>query len=206
VGKNAKVGADCIIYPNVTLREKVIVGDRVIIHSGTVIGSDGFGYTKVGEEHIKIPQTGTVVIEDDVEIGACVTVDRARFDRTIIGKGTKIDNLVQIAHNVQLGKNCLVIALAGIAGSTVLEDNVIIAGQVGVAGHLRVGAGAIAMAGSGVINDVPAGATLFGYPADDHKKTWRNLAHLGKISQYVERIKALEAKVQQLEKGTGATS
>ncbi|NLE64416.1 MAG: UDP-3-O-(3-hydroxymyristoyl)glucosamine N-acyltransferase [Elusimicrobia bacterium] len=199
VGEKAVVGEETLIYPNVTLREDVSVGSRVIIHSGSVIGCDGFGYLTVEEKHMKIPQMGTVVIEDDVEIGACVTIDRARFDRTVIGKGTKVDNLVQIAHNVRTGENCIIVSQVGIAGSTTLGKNVILAGQVGVAGHLHVGDGAVVMAQSGISKDVAAKAVMFGSPADEHRQAARTLGHVGRLSHYVERIKALEEKIASLE-------
>ncbi|MDD5422535.1 MAG: UDP-3-O-(3-hydroxymyristoyl)glucosamine N-acyltransferase, partial [Candidatus Omnitrophica bacterium] len=165
VGKNAKVGKDCIIYPNVTVREEVIIGNRVIIHSGTIVGSDGFGYdVQPDGTFFKIPQVGTVVLEDDVELGACVTIDRARFNKTVIGKGSKIDNLVQIAHNVILGPNCVIAAQTGISGSTELGRNVIFGGQVGVADHLKIGDFVRAGAKTGICKSFPANTTLFWYP------------------------------------------
>ena len=126
IGHDTKIGSHCLIYPNVSIRERITVGNRVIVHSGTAIGADGFGFTNVAGVHQKIPQIGTVVIEDDVEIGANVTIDRARFDTTFIGRGTKIDNLVQIAHNVHIGENCIIVAQAGISGSTTIEKDVIL--------------------------------------------------------------------------------
>ena len=165
IGSNAKVGENCLIYSNVSLRESVEIGDRVIIHCAAVIGSDGFGFVTIDGRHEKIPQTGTVVVEDDVEIGACVTIDRARFEKTVIGAGTKIDNLVQIAHNVIIGKNCIIVAQVGIAGSTVLGDNVTLAGQVGVAGHLKIGNNVIVAAQSGVSKSIPYNTAVFGSPA-----------------------------------------
>jgi UDP-3-O-[3-hydroxymyristoyl] glucosamine N-acyltransferase len=203
IGQKTTVGADSLIYPNVTLRENITVGDRVIIHSGTVIGSDGFGYVPVDGVHMKIPQMGTVVIEEDVEIGACVTVDRARFDRTFIGRGTKIDNLVQIAHNVHIGRNCIIIALAGIAGSAVIEDGAIIAGQVGVAGHVNIGVRAVVAAQSGITKDVAPGAKMFGTPAKEYRAFIRDMSYVGRLPQYAERLKAIEEKIAALEKRQG---
>ncbi len=170
VGHEAHLGKDCLIYPQVVLREKVSLGNRVIIHSGTVIGSDGFGYVTVDGKHMKIPQVGTVLIEDDVEIGANVTIDRARFDKTIIGEGTKIDNLVQIAHNVTIGKHCLVVAQSGIAGSTKIGNYVILAAQAGLVGHIEIGDGAVVAAQSGVSKSIKAGEQVFGSPAQPIKE------------------------------------
>lgn len=203
LGQKSSVGERCLIYPNVTVREEVTIGNNVIIHSGTVIGSDGFGYVQVGEEHVKIPQNGVVIVEDDVEIGACVTVDRARFERTVIGRGTKIDNLVQIAHNVQIGRNCLIISQVGIAGSAVLGNNVTIAGQVGVTGHITVGDRVVVGAQSGITKSVPAGAKMFGTPADDYKETIRIHSHVKKLPGYVDMIEELQAKVKALEEKLG---
>jgi UDP-3-O-[3-hydroxymyristoyl] glucosamine N-acyltransferase len=200
VGHGAHLGKNCLIYPQVVLREKVAVGDRVIIHSGTVIGSDGFGYLPVDGKHMKIPQVGTVVIEDDVEIGANVTIDRARFDKTIIGEGTKIDNLVQIAHNVIIGKYCLVVAQSGIAGSTKLGDHVILAAQTGLVGHLEIGDGAVVAAQSGVSKSIKAGEQVFGSPAHPMQTALRNNAHIQRLDKYVEMIKDLKKRIEELEK------
>jgi UDP-3-O-[3-hydroxymyristoyl] glucosamine N-acyltransferase len=199
IGDKTSVGEDCLIYPNVTLREDITVSDRVIIHSGSVIGSDGFGYIASGDTHIKVPQMGTVTVGSDVEIGSCVTIDRARFDRTVIGAGTKIDNLVQIAHNVRIGENCLIIALAGIAGSATIGNNVIIAGQVGVAGHITVGDRVVAAAQAGVAKNIPAGMMVSGYPAEEHKKAARILGHVHRLPHYVEELFTLREKMRILE-------
>lgn len=203
IGHKTSIGDHCLIHPNVTIREEVMLGNNVIIHSGTVIGSDGFGYVPVGGIHVKIPQIGVVVVEDDVEIGACVTVDRARFDKTIIGRGTKIDNLVQIAHNVRIGQNCLIIAQVGIAGSAILGNNVTIAGQVGITGHITVGDRVVVAAQSGVTKSVPAGMKLFGTPADEYRETIRVQGHLRRLPLYVEAINELKARVQALEEKLG---
>lgn len=203
IGQKSTIGQDSFVYPNVTIREGVSIGQRVIIHSGTVIGSDGFGYLQVGDRHEKIPQMGTVVVEDDVEIGACVTIDRARFDKTLIGRGTKIDNLVQIAHNVRVGENCLIIALAGIAGSASIGNNVIIAGQVGVAGHVTVGDRAVVAAQTGVTKDIDPGAKMFGTPAEEYALAARLMAHMKRLPRYADEIRELKDKVRQLEERAG---
>lgn len=203
IGQKSIVGDNALVYPNVTIREQSSIGQRVIIHSGAVVGADGFGYLTIGDRHEKIPQTGVVVIEDDVEIGACVTIDRARFDKTVIGRGTKVDNLVQIAHNVRIGQNCFVIAQVGIAGSATVGNNVILAGQVGVGGHITVGDRAVVAAQSGLIKDVAPGAKMFGSPADDFTKVMKEYAHVNRLPKYVERIKGLEAKVAALEEKLG---
>ncbi len=199
VGRESVVGENCLIYPNVTIREKVTIGNNVIIHSGSVIGSDGFGYVTMGAQHIKIPQTGTVVIEDDVEIGSCVTVDRARFDRTLIGKGTKIDNHVQIAHNVRIGENCILVSFAGIAGSTTIGDRVIMAGQSGIAGHITVGNDVVIAGRGGVTHDLPDGAKVSGFPAQDHRKALRQEAHVQHLAEYADEIKQLKKKISSIE-------
>jgi UDP-3-O-[3-hydroxymyristoyl] glucosamine N-acyltransferase len=199
VGCNTKIGKDCLIYFNVSIREGIEIKDRVIIHSGVVIGSDGFGFAMVKGVQKKIPQIGTVLIEDDVEIGANVTIDRARFDKTIIGKGTKIDNLVQIAHNVVTGKNCIIVAQAGISGSTVLGDGVILAGQAGLVGHIHIGDNAIVAAQAGVTKSVPARTKVSGYPAKPHDVAKRVNACVQNLPELYKKIKSLEQKIKKLE-------
>ncbi|MBF0570418.1 MAG: UDP-3-O-(3-hydroxymyristoyl)glucosamine N-acyltransferase [Candidatus Omnitrophica bacterium] len=200
VGHETHLGQNCLIYPQVVLRERVVLGNRVIIHSGTVVGSDGFGYTTVDGKHMKIPQVGSVLIEDDVEIGANVTIDRARFDKTVIGEGTKIDNLVQIAHNVRIGKHCLIVSQAGIAGSTNLGDYVILAAQAGLVGHIEIGDGAVVAAQSGVTKSIRAGEQVFGSPAQPIKNAFRNNAHIQRLDKYVEMIKDLRKRVEEFER------
>ena len=204
IGHNTKIGADTLIYPNVSIRESIVIGNRVVIHSGTVVGSDGFGFASVLGMRQRIPQIGTVIIEDDVEIGANVTIDRARFDKTLIGKGTKVDNLVQIAHNVIIGENSVVIAQAGISGSTKIGKNVILAGQAGLVGHIEVGDGAIVAAQAGVTKSIPANTKVSGYPAKPHEVAKRVNAcvqRLPKLYQEIDRLRKelddLKIKVEQ---------
>ena len=162
IGHGSRVGADCLLYAHVNLRERTLVGDRVVLHCGVVLGADGFGFETVRGKHHKIPQAGHVEIGDDVEIGANTAIDRGRFGRTRVGQGTKIDNLVQIGHNSTIGEHCIICALVGIAGSTIIGNQVTIAGQVGVAGHLTIGDKSIVMAQAGVTKDVAAGSMVLG--------------------------------------------
>lgn len=201
VGKATTVGADCIIYANVTIREAAVIGSRVTIHPGSVIGADGFGYDIMRDgTPVKIPQLGIVVIEDDVEIGACVTIDRARFMKTVIGKGSKIDNLVQIAHNVTIGPCCLIAAQTGIAGSSKLGRNVILGGQVGIADHLTIGDFVKAGAKTGISKSYPeAGTTLFWYPAKPVEKARDIIAAISLLPKLYGRVRDLEAKVKELQ-------
>ncbi len=199
IGKDSVIGERGLIYPNVSVRERTIIGKRVIIHSGTVIGSDGFGFVSVEGVHHKIPQVGIVEIGDDVEIGANVTIDRARFDKTMIGSGTKIDNLVQVAHNVIIGKNCLIVAQVGISGSTVIGDGVILAGQVGVVGHICVGDNTIVTAQSGVSKSVPADTIVSGSPARPMESFREVNACIQNLPRFVDSLKKLKKKIEELE-------
>ena len=194
IGRNTKIGKDSHVYPNVTIREEIEIGDRVIIHSGTVIGSDGFGYETIEDVHVKIPQLGSVLIESDVEIGANVCIDRGRFKKTWIKKGTKIDNLVQIAHNVVIGSNSLIVSQAGISGSAELGENVIVAGQVGIVGHVTVGDGAIIAAGAGVTKSVPAKMTMFGRPARPMAEQKRILALIARLPELFKEIAEIKKR------------
>lgn len=195
VGRDSCLGADCFIHPQVVLRECSILGARVIIHSGTVIGSDGFGYHSSGGVHRKVPQIGHVQIDDDVEIGACTAIDRARFGRTWIQTGTKIDNLVQIAHNVVIGPHCLIVAQTGISGSARLGRQVTLAGQVGVVGHVEVGDGVVVAAKSGVSKDISPGQQLLGPYGTPMKEERELIAHYRRLPKTVARLKELEAEV-----------
>jgi UDP-3-O-[3-hydroxymyristoyl] glucosamine N-acyltransferase len=199
IGHNTEIGSQVLFYPNVSVRESITIGNNVIIHSGTVIGSDGFGYVSVEGKHHKVPQVGTVVIEDGVEIGANVAIDRARFDKTIIGRGTKIDNLVHIAHNVVVGENSIIVAQVGISGSTVIGKSVTLAGQVGVVGHVKVGDNAVVMAQSGVSKSVPAGAYMWGYPAKPQETAKRVNACVQNLPRLYKTISELKKKVEDLE-------
>jgi UDP-3-O-[3-hydroxymyristoyl] glucosamine N-acyltransferase len=199
LGDRVELGSDCVLHPNVVVRDGCRLGNRVILHAGVVIGSDGFGYAGSGAARIKIPQVGVVEIEDDVEIGANTTIDRATLGRTLIGRGAKIDNLVQIAHNVTVGANSVIAAQAGIAGSTKLGKNVTLAGQVGVVNHIEIGDGAIIGPQSGVPQSVPAGALLSGgigvAPHHEWLKVMTLLPQLPKLWTLVRR---LEKQVAQL--------
>lgn len=199
LGRNCKIGNSTLIYPNVSLREDTEIGSRVIIHCGTVLGSDGFGFVTVDGRHHKISQRGSIVVHDDVEIGANVTVDRARFDKTVIGKGTKIDNLVHIAHNVVIGENCFIVAQVGISGSTTIGNNVILAGQVGVVGHISIGDNSIVMAQSGVSKSIPPETTVWGYPAKPADQAKRVNACVQNLPKLHRTVIELKKKIEELE-------
>jgi UDP-3-O-[3-hydroxymyristoyl] glucosamine N-acyltransferase len=198
---SVNVGAQCVIgsgtqsFPNVTLYPRTQIGQRVRIHAGAVIGSDGFGYVLDNGIHRKVPQVGYVVIQDDVEIGANVTIDRGALGPTTIGRGTKIDNLVQIAHNVTIGDHCLVVAQAGIAGSTRLGNYVTLAGQVGLAGHLKIGNKAVVAAQSGVMHDIPDGEKWFGYPAQPDRRMKRQVLAVQQLPDLLRRVADLEKRL-----------
>ena len=200
IGVQASVGAGTLLYPRVTVREECVIGDRCILHPGVVIGSDGFGFAFDAGRYHKVPQVGIVVVGDDVEIGANTTIDRATTDATRIGDGTKIDNLVQIGHNVVTGKHCIIVAQVGISGSTHLEDYVTIGGQAGLVGHIRIEQGAMIGAQSGVTKSVARGEKVSGYPAIALNAWKRLTAYLSRVPQLFERTKALEERVDKLEK------
>jgi UDP-3-O-[3-hydroxymyristoyl] glucosamine N-acyltransferase len=200
LGDGTVIGDDSILYPHVTVLEGCTVGARVILHSGTVIGSDGFGYVQHQGRHYKIPQMGTVVIEDDVELGANVTVDRATLGQTIIKRGTKIDNQVQIAHNVQVGENCILVAQVGIAGSTTIGKSVMIGGQAGLIDHLTVGDGAKIAAGSGLSHNLMPGQIVIGRPAIDHITWLKSQALTPKLPEFRNQLRELQTRVEELEK------
>jgi UDP-3-O-[3-hydroxymyristoyl] glucosamine N-acyltransferase len=203
ISRQACIGQDGLLHAGVVLRENVVVGDRVIIHNHTVIGSDGFGYT-VNEDgsRTKVPQVGIVRVGDDVEIGAQVCVDRARFGETRIGNGVKIDNLVQIAHNVVIGDHAVLVSQVGVSGSSVVGPKAILAGQVGVAGHLTIGAQAVVGAQGGVTKDVPPGTYVWGTPATPFKKYSHTLSNVNRLPKLLERVQALEKRLQELESGS----
>lgn len=191
VGDGVSIGEGSRLYPNVTLYTGTSLGSRVIVHAGARIGSDGFGYVQLDGKHVKIPHVGRCVIDDDVEIGANTTIDRGSVDDTVVGAGSKIDNLVHLAHNVRVGRGCLIMAQVGVAGSTHLEDGCIVAGQAGVAGHRTIGAGATIAAQAGVFGDVPSGETWSGYPARPHREALRAQAALFKLPSLLRRIERL---------------
>lgn len=203
VGEGAVIGEDCILYPNVVVREGVRIGDRVIIHGGTVIGADGFGYATEKGVHHKIPQIGGVVIEDDVELGANVTVDRGALGNTVIKRGTKIDNLVMIAHNVVVGEDSLIVAQVGVSGSTELGHHVVLAGQVGVVGHLKIGDGVQVGAKSGVARDLDDWQVYSGIPAIPHKDWLKVQAVLPKLPELKKLVAGLAKTVDEMKKAEG---
>ena len=195
IGNNCELGEDVNLFPNVTLYSESRIGNRVRIHSGTVVGSDGFGYVLEDGRHRKVPQIGNVIIQDDVEIGANVTVDRGALGPTIIGRGTKIDNLVQIGHNVVVGEHCLLISQVGVAGSCQLGNYVILAGQVGLAGHLKIGNRASVTAQSGVMHDIPDGEKWHGSPAQRDRQAKRQILALQSLPKLLRRVTELEQKL-----------
>lgn len=196
IGHGSSLGADCKIYPNVTIRERTKIGDRVIIHSGAVIGADGFGFEMVDGKQQKVPQLGIVQIDDDVEIGANTTIDRARFGRTWIQQGVKIDNLVQVAHNVVIGRGSIIVAQVGIAGSSRLGDGVTLAGQVGVVGHVEIGERVIVGAQTGVTKDLPANSGVWLLsPAVPIREAREQIARIHGLGKLAAKIKAIEKKL-----------
>jgi len=195
IGDDSKLAEDVNLFPNVTIYPCTQIGRRARIHANSVIGSDGFGYVQDGGIHRKVPQIGNVVIGDDVEIGAGVTIDRGALGSTIIGKGTKIDNLVQIAHNVEIGEGCLLVAQVGIAGSTKLGNYVVLAGQVGIAGHLKIGNRVIVAAQAGVMNDIPDGEKWLGSPAQPDRDMKRQFIAMRHLPDLLRRVAELEKKL-----------
>jgi UDP-3-O-[3-hydroxymyristoyl] glucosamine N-acyltransferase len=183
IGQGTRVGKDCLIHSNASLYERVSIGDRVILHSGVRVGVDGFGFVQEGGKHRKIPQVGTVIIEDDVEIYGNVCVARGTLGATIIGAGTKIDNLTHIAHNTLVGKDCAITALVGFAGSVTLQDRVYIGGQAGFNGHITVGENTVVMAKAGVTKDIPKNSVISGFPAQDHHQEMQFQAELRRLAR-----------------------
>jgi UDP-3-O-[3-hydroxymyristoyl] glucosamine N-acyltransferase len=192
VGDDSKLGDDVNLFPNVTIYPRTEIGRRVRIHAGTVVGSDGFGYVQDGGVHRKVPQIGNVVIGDDVEIGANVTIDRGALGPTVIGRGTKIDNLVQIAHNVEIGEGSLIISQVGISGSCKFGKYVILAGQSGFAGHLKIGDRVTVSAQSGVMTDIPDGEKWLGTPAQPDKQVKRQMIAIQRLPELLKRVAELE--------------
>ncbi|MBD3225807.1 MAG: UDP-3-O-(3-hydroxymyristoyl)glucosamine N-acyltransferase [Caldithrix sp.] len=201
--KKVSIGEKCLIYPNVSIREECEIGNRVIIQNGAVVGSDGFGFAPKGKEYIKIPQLGKVIVEDDVEVGANVTIDRATLGATIIKKGTKLDNLVQIAHNVVVGENSVVAAQSGIAGSSKIGQHAVIGGQVGVSGHITLGDNVTVAAQSGISKSVEDGMVLFGTPALPLTRQKRIDVSLRHLPELVKKINRLEKELEGLKERDG---
>jgi UDP-3-O-[3-hydroxymyristoyl] glucosamine N-acyltransferase len=198
IGDDASVGDDCVLHARVTLQHEVTLGNRVKIHSGCVIGADGFGYFPVNGEHQKMPQIGTVILEDDVELGANTTVDRGTFGPTRIGRGTKIDNLVQIAHNVRIGEHCILCAQTGISGSTTIGNGVVIGGQAGIGDHITIGDGTVIAARGGVISDLPPHSFVSGYPAGPHRDKMKVEAAIRRVPELLKTVRALSRTVASL--------
>ena len=200
IGQYAEIGNDSVIYSSATIREHCKVGQRVIVHSSAVIGADGFGFTTKDGVHTKVPQVGNVVLEDDVEIGAHAGIDRATIGSTVIGRGTKIDNLVHIGHNCKIGPGNLIVAQTGISGSTTSGPNVTFGGQTGTVGHINIGGNSVFAARSGIIGNTPEGVFYAGFPARPHQEWLRMQAHLQKITDMAKKVKQLEKKLAALEK------
>ena len=199
IGDRAMVGEESVLYPNVTVMSDCIIGKKVIIHAGSVIGSDGFGFARDGDKSVKIPQTGIVEIEDEVEVGAQNAIDRAAIGKTKIGKGVKLDNLVQIGHNVVIGENTIIVAQVGVAGSTKVGKNVVIGGQVGFADHIEIGDRVMIAAKSGVAKSIRAGQVVSGIPARPHRLWLKTRSQINRLPEYSKRLKELEGKVKNLE-------
>jgi UDP-3-O-[3-hydroxymyristoyl] glucosamine N-acyltransferase len=198
IGQDVEIGQDCEIFPNVTIRERIRIGSRVVINAGSVLGTDGFGYRWDGNRQAKIPQIGNVVVEDDVDIGSCVCIDRAKFSSTRIGRGTKIDNLVQIAHNVTIGPHSIIAGQAGLAGSASLGSRVSLGGQSALRDHVHIGDGAMVAACAAVANDIDAGEIVSGMPALPHRQNLREYAAQRRLPDLVVLVRKLEEEVKQL--------
>lgn len=199
IGDNVRMGKNCKIYPQVVIYDHTEIGDNVVIHAGSVIGADGFGYKFRNNQHIKVPHVGNVVIADNVEIGANTCIDRGALGSTYIGAGSKIDNLVQLGHNNKVGKNVIICGQSGISGSCTIEDGAILAGSAGIADHVTIGHHAVVMARSGVSQDIAPATQVFGSPAKDKKVAWRELAALSKLPELLKKFKLLESRIDKLE-------
>jgi UDP-3-O-[3-hydroxymyristoyl] glucosamine N-acyltransferase len=195
VGRHCRIGAGAYLHPHVTVYDGVVLGARTILHSGARIGVDGFGYSSSRAGHVKIPHVGGCILGEDVEVGANSTIDRGSIGDTVIGSGCKIDNLVQIGHNVRLGEHCIVVSQVGVSGSVRTGDFVTLGGQAGIGGHLTIGSGATVAAQAGVFGDIPPGATYSGYPARPHREALRAQAALFRLQDLMKRVRALEASV-----------
>lgn len=200
IGNNVKIGKHCRIYPYAVIYDDVVMGDNVIIHSGAIIGADGFGYKFRNHVHVKVPQVGNVVIADNVEIGANTCIDRGALGSTTIGMGSKIDNLVQVGHNNQVGKNVIMCGLTGVSGSCTIGDYAILAGSAGIADHVNIGQGAVVMARAGVAGDVAAGTQVFGSPAKERRTAYKEQVAISKLPELLKTVKQLEEKINALEK------
>ncbi len=198
VGSDVEIGENCELFPQVVVRERISIGSRVIIHAGSILGSDGFGYRWDGQQHVKIPQIGRVVIEDDVEIGSCVCIDRAKFSTTRIGRGTKIDNLVQVGHNVQTGAHCIIVGQVGLAGSVKLGTGVVLGGQCAIRDHVTLGDGVMVAGCAGVAEDVPAKTVVSGLPALPHRQSLREQAALRRLPDLVVQARKLQETINTL--------
>ncbi|MBI2901151.1 MAG: UDP-3-O-(3-hydroxymyristoyl)glucosamine N-acyltransferase [Planctomycetes bacterium] len=198
VGRDAKVGPGCVLYPHSVVMDGCVLGAEVILNCGAVVGSDGFGFVNVQGVHHKVPQLGNVVVGDDVEVGANATIDRARFDRTVVEKGTKIDNLVQIGHNVEVGEHCLLVAQCGIAGSTTLGHHVVLGAKAGITGHLHIADRSVVAAGANRVKDTEPGVSYSGYYAVEHPRAMRQLAAVRRLPELVEEVRRLRAEVERL--------
>ncbi|PKM12564.1 MAG: UDP-3-O-(3-hydroxymyristoyl)glucosamine N-acyltransferase [Gammaproteobacteria bacterium HGW-Gammaproteobacteria-3] len=200
IGRRVSIGKNCKLYPNVVIYDDTRIGDDVIVHAGAVLGADGFGYKQQSQRHLKVPHIGNLVIEERVEIGANTCIDRGTFGSTVIGAGSKIDNLVQIGHNNIVGENVIICGQTGISGSCTIENNAILAGSAGIADHVTIGHHAVVMARAGVAGNIEAGAQMFGSPAKDKKTAWKELAALAKLPELLKQIKLIDARLRKLEK------
>lgn len=207
IGDEVTIGDDCELFSHVVVRERISIGNRVVIHAGSVLGTDGFGYRWNGQAHEKIPQIGTVIVEDDVEIGSCVCIDRAKFAATRIGRGTKIDNLVQVAHNVVIGPHCIIVGQAGIAGSARLGAGVVMGGQSALRDHITLGDGVMVAARAGVLNDVKANSVVSGLPAVPHRQSLRMQVELTRLPKLAAQVRKLQEQLDKLtENGDSQTA